>query len=70
MSDITNRFTDDPKEALLIIADHIDKMQLGVEHVVPGTADKREPGVGCVQNHSWLHDLQGCAHEARRIATL
>lgn len=62
-------FPDDPKTALIMIADHIDKMQLGVEHVFPPTIDKRNPGIGCVQTHAWLHDLMGCAHEARRIAS-
>lgn len=61
--------TDDPKAALILIADHIDKMQLGVEHVSPATSDKRDPGIGCVQTHTWLHGLMGCAHEARRIAS-
>ena len=61
------KLPDDPREALLAIAEYINQMKTTAENRIPAGGDPRA-SLGYWHSHEYLHGLLGLACEAERVA--
>ena len=59
--------SDDPRVALLTLAEYINGMETKAENRVPAGGDPRA-SLGYWHSHEWLHGLLELACEAERVA--